>query len=73
MATCVQAGVNAMDYLVALQENRSAVFAHPAGWLPWTDQSEVAGPSSRPASPILRHRRRLWIAIPQDNRQFSGR
>ena len=42
IATCVQAGVNAMDYLVALQENRSAVFAHPALWLPWTYQSELA-------------------------------
>ena len=42
IATCVQAGVNAMDYLVALQENRSAVFANPALWLPWTYQSELA-------------------------------
>ena len=42
IATCVQAGVNVMDYLVALQENRSAVFAHPAVWLPWTYQSELA-------------------------------
>ena len=40
IATCVQAGVNAMDYFVALQENRSAVFAHPAEWLPWTYQHE---------------------------------
>jgi transposase len=44
IATCVQAGVNAMEYLVALQENRSAVFAHPARWLPWTYQSELACP-----------------------------
>ena len=43
IATCVQAGVNAMDYFVALQENRSAVFANPGLWLPWTYQSELAG------------------------------
>src|SRR5687768_11086880 len=36
IATCIQAGVNAMAYLVALQENRSAVFANPADWLPWS-------------------------------------
>jgi hypothetical protein len=42
IATCVQAGVNAMDYCVALQENRSAVFANPADWLPWTFQGTLA-------------------------------
>jgi transposase len=42
IATCVQAGVNAMAYLVALQENRSAVFANPAEWLPWTFQATRA-------------------------------
>ena len=31
-----------MDYLVALQENRSAVFANPADWLPWTFQVTLA-------------------------------
>jgi hypothetical protein len=35
IATCVQAGVNAVEYLVALQENRHEVFLHPAAWLPW--------------------------------------
>jgi hypothetical protein len=44
IATGGQAGVNAMDYLVALQENRSAVFAHPALWLPWTYSRELAAP-----------------------------
>jgi transposase len=42
IATCIQAEVNAMDYLVALQENRSAVFANPADWLPWTFQATLA-------------------------------
>ena len=35
IATCLHAGVNAVDYLVALQENRHQVFANPAAWLPW--------------------------------------
>lgn len=35
IATCLQAGVNAVDYLVALQEHRHEVFLNPAGWLPW--------------------------------------
>ena len=35
IATCVQAGVNALDYLVALQEHRPEVRAHPSAWLPW--------------------------------------
>ena len=35
IATCVQAGVNALDYLVAVQDHRHEVFAHPSAWLPW--------------------------------------
>jgi len=35
IATCVQAGVNALDYLVAVQEHRQEVFATPSAWLPW--------------------------------------
>ena len=35
IATCVHTGVNALDYLVALQQQRSAVFANPGAWLPW--------------------------------------
>lgn len=35
IATCAEAGVNALEYLVTLMENRSAVFAHPERWLPW--------------------------------------
>jgi transposase len=42
IATCLQAGVNAMNYFVALQEHRSAVFANPADWLPWTFQTTFA-------------------------------
>jgi transposase len=35
LATCVQAGVNALDYLVAVQDHRQEVFANPSAWLPW--------------------------------------
>jgi hypothetical protein len=35
IATCLQAGVNALDYLVAVQEHRHEVFAKPGAWLPW--------------------------------------
>ena len=51
IATCIYAGVNAVDYLVALQEHRREVFANPAAWLPWA--YPAAGPRLRPpvASP----------------------
>jgi hypothetical protein len=42
IATCVQAGVNALEYLVALQLHRSAVFHQPAAWLPWNYQENLA-------------------------------
>ena len=42
IATCVQAGVNALDYLGALQTHRSAVFRQPAAWLPWTYHEALA-------------------------------
>ena len=42
IATCVQAGVNALDYLVALQLHRHAVFRQPAAWLPWNYQANLA-------------------------------
>jgi transposase len=35
IAPWVQAGVNALEYLVALQAHRPEVFAHPSAWLPW--------------------------------------
>ena len=44
IATWVQAGVNALDYLVAVQEHRQEVFAHPGAWLPWNYQVAL-GPS----------------------------
>jgi transposase len=44
IATCVYAGVNAVEYLVALQEHRAEVFADPAAWLPWTYTASRASP-----------------------------
>ena len=44
IATCLYAGVNAVEYLVALQEHRAEVFAAPAAWLPWTYATSRASP-----------------------------
>ena len=44
IATCLHAGVNALDYLVALQEHRPAVFGDPAAWLPWNYHTNLAPP-----------------------------
>ena len=49
IATCVQAGVNALDYLVALQTHRPAVFRQPAAWLPWNYQENLAPGLTAPA------------------------
>jgi transposase len=42
IATCVQAGVNALDYLVAVQEHRQEVFTNPSAWLPWNYPAALA-------------------------------
>jgi transposase len=44
LATCLYAGVNAVEYLVALQEHRREVFAAPAAWLPWAYANSRASP-----------------------------
>jgi transposase len=41
IASCVQAGVNALDYLVAVQDHRQEVFANPGAWLPWTYEAAL--------------------------------
>jgi len=46
IATWVQAGVHALDYLVALQEHRQEGFATPSAWLPWNYQAALV-PSYR--------------------------
>jgi len=44
IATCLYAEVNAVEYLVALQEHRHEVFANPAAWLPWAYSTSRASP-----------------------------
>jgi hypothetical protein len=44
IATCLHAGVNALEYLVAVQDNRRAVFATPGAWLPWTYPAAAVPP-----------------------------
>lgn len=44
IATCRYAGVNALEYLVALQEHRAEVFTDPSAWLPWTYEATLAPP-----------------------------
>jgi transposase len=44
IATCIYAGINAVDYLVALQEHRREVCADPAAWLPWAYATSRASP-----------------------------
>jgi hypothetical protein len=44
IVTCIYAGVNVIDYFVALQEHRAEVFADPAAWLPWTYATSRASP-----------------------------
>src|SRR4029078_12724577 len=41
IATCVQAGVNALDYLVALQDHRQEVCATPRAWWPWNYEAPL--------------------------------
>jgi hypothetical protein len=44
IATCIYGGVNAIEYLVALQEHRREVFSDPAAWLPWVYARRRASP-----------------------------
>jgi transposase len=41
IVTCVQASVNALGYLVAIQEHRQEVFANPGAWLPWNYEAAL--------------------------------
>lgn len=41
IATCAQAGINALDYLVAVQDHRQEVFANPSAWLPWNYEAAL--------------------------------
>jgi hypothetical protein len=67
--TCRLNGINPLDYLRALMEERSAVFADPAAWLPWNyhdalPSSEQPPPLSHPP-PVIGHPGLLGVAVPQ--------
>jgi hypothetical protein len=67
--TCRLAGINPLDYLGALMENRSAVFADPATWLPW-NYAENLDTTQNPLAlchppPVLGQFDRLGVAVPQ--------
>ncbi|MGB5831668.1 MAG: hypothetical protein WBG92_06710 [Thiohalocapsa sp.] len=53
--TCRLNAVNPIDYLSALLNNRSGVFANPADWLPWTFQDAPAAGTQAPPLPPLGH------------------
>jgi transposase len=55
IAPCLHAGVNALEYLVALQAQRAEVFADPAAWLPGNSQAKLVPPSRN-----LRQSWALW-------------
>jgi hypothetical protein len=44
IATCELAKKNPVQYLIALQENKSDVFKHPDLWLPWNYESTLTNP-----------------------------
>ena len=72
IATCLHSGVNALDYLVALQEHRPAVFQAPEAWLP-VELSRQPGAALGQLSPIVCHSGLLGIAIPQHDGQLARR
>jgi hypothetical protein len=46
IATCLSAGVKAVEYLVALQAHRREVFVNPAAWRPWAYACSRAAPEA---------------------------
>jgi transposase len=69
--TCRLNGINPIDYLSALLHNRSAVFADPAAWLPWTFQAApiptAQAPPVSPSGhlpPVIGHAGVLGVAVP---------
>jgi transposase len=63
--TCQLVGANPVDYLTALMENRSAVFADPAAWLPWNYHEPPDPLSLGHSPPVLGQLDRLGVAVPQ--------
>ncbi len=67
--TCRLAGINPLDYLTALMENRPAVFADPTAWLPWNYRDHIDRAQDpltlRHPPPVLGQFDRLGVAVPQ--------
>jgi len=67
--TCRLAGANPLDYLSALMENRSAVFADPTAWLPWSYRDHLDTVQDafalRHPPPVLGQLDRLGVGVPQ--------
>jgi transposase len=67
--TCRLAGANPLEYLRALMENRSAVFADPAAWLPWNYRDTLAPEQAMPPlghpPPVFAQLERFGVAVPQ--------
>jgi hypothetical protein len=67
--TCRLAGINPLEYLMALMHNRSAVFRDPGAWLPWNyrdprDDASETLPLRHPP-PVLGQPGLLGVAVPQ--------
>jgi transposase len=66
--TCRLNAVNPIDYLSALLNNRSAVFANPADWLPWNFQQAPTASAQAPPlghlPPIIGQTGVLGVAVP---------
>ena len=70
------AGANPLDYLRAVMESRSAVFAEPDAWLPWNyrerlDPHRSDGPL-RDLPPVIGQRDGLGVAVPQQDLQLAS-
>jgi len=46
--TCALCGVNAFEYLNALEEHSKEVFSHPEGWLPWNYREQLTAALAQP-------------------------
>jgi len=66
--TCRLNGINPIDYLSALLNNRSVVLANTADWLPWTFQDAPATSAQAPPlghlPPIISQTGVLVVAVP---------
>jgi hypothetical protein len=73
--TCRLASVNPLDYLAALMQNRSAVFADPSAWLPWNYRDQLDAPSAaaslRDPPPVFGQLNDRRVGVPQQDLQLA--